>query len=473
MFAKHYFVTYYKIELLEKLNNILSPFGLAKRLAGLGIYEKRIALQYPLPAPYIIAAVVWAAVLFVLFSAAQKKRKPEYVGTPFMFRNVQRLTEILLSVLAGAWFAAFAAELTKTDSLLFGFVEALCGAAAAFFVQYLIELAVKKQGVSLLRRKGQFAAVSIAAACIGPAMMFGARFYDGYFPKEAEAVSVVIEGVGMSRDEYEMLDGQENTVTEKYLYRFRMTGEGKKMTLQWAKDLAVAVNGRDAEEQKSVTKATVCYETEGGSRHYRTYPVTEESLRKFSSVYETKEYKTLAYEGVSLEEVGQDKFSWKDGVFSQTMKIEAEEKEELLKRYKEDVFRFQMEQLTKACPCGILEISSPADGEETELIVYPFFEKTCDFLESRGIDPEKQIKDYPVESVEIKKTSAVLPNVSGGSYVHFYEEPEEVDQWKEKLIPKAFDVQQILYPTDHTQNAEAVVTDEETASYVRVKCILK
>ena len=28
-------------------------------------------------------------------------------------------------------------------------------------------------------------------------------------------------------------------------------------------------------------------------------------------------------------------------------------------------------------------------------------------------------------------------------------------------------------PTDHTQNAEAVVTDEETASYVRVKCILK
>lgn len=112
------------------------------------------------------------------------------------------------------------------------FTFRVCGSAVwgggSFFVQYLIELAVKKQGVSLLRRKGQFAAVSIAAACIGPAMMFGARFYDGYFPKEAEAVSVVIEGVGMSRDEYEMLDGQENTVTEKYLYRFRMTGEGKK-----------------------------------------------------------------------------------------------------------------------------------------------------------------------------------------------------------------------------------------------------
>lgn len=72
-------------------------------------------------------------------------------------------------------------------------------------------------------------------------------------------------------------------MTEKYLYRFRMTGEGKK-DASMGKDLAVAVNGRDAEEQKSVTKATVCYETEGGSRHYRTYPVTEESLRKFSSV---------------------------------------------------------------------------------------------------------------------------------------------------------------------------------------------
>ena len=391
-----------------------------------------------------------------------------------MFRKVRRLTEILLSLLAGAWFAAFAAELMKTKSLFSALVEGLCGAAAALFVQYLMELSVKRQGISLFRRKGQLAAVSIAAACIGPAMMFSARFYDGYFPKEAEAVSVVIEGVGMSHDEYGLLDGQENTVTEKYLYHYRMTGEGKKMALQWAKGLADTMSGQEnPEEQEAVTKATVCYETKSGSRHYRTYPVTEESLCKFSSVYETKEYKTLAYEGVSLEEVGEDKFSWKDGVFSQTMKIEAEEKEELLKRYKEDVFRFQMEQLTKACPCGILEISSPADGEETELIVYPFFEKTCDFLESRGIDPEKQIKDYPVESVEIKKTSAVLPDVSGGSYVHFYEEPEEVDQWKEKLIPKAFDVQQILYPTDHTQNAEAVVTDEETASYVRVKCILK
>ena len=71
-----------------------------------------------------------------------------------MFRNVQRLTEILLSVLAGAWFAAFAAELTKTDSLLFGFVEALCGAAAAFFVQYLIELADEEAGVSSSAEEG-------------------------------------------------------------------------------------------------------------------------------------------------------------------------------------------------------------------------------------------------------------------------------------------------------------------------------
>ena len=57
--------------------------------------------------------------------------------------------------------------------------------------------------------------------------------------------------------------------------------------------------------------------------------------------------------------------------------------------------------------------------------------------------------------------------------MHFYEEPEEVDQWKEKMIPKAFDLQHIVFPTEHTQNPQAVVTDEETASYVRVKCILK
>ena len=52
--------------------------------------------------------------------------------------------------------------------------------------------------------------------------------------------------------------------------------------------------------------------------------------------------------------------------FSRDYEIEAEEKEELLKRHKEDVFRFQMEQLTKACPCGNFRISSPADEEENE-----------------------------------------------------------------------------------------------------------
>ena len=83
--------------------------------------------------------------------------------------------------------------------------------------------------------------------------------------------------------------------------------------------------------------------------------------------------------------MGEDKFSWKDGVFSQTMKIEAEEKEELLKRYKEDVFRFQMEQLTKACPCGILEISSPANGEETSLSYIRFLKKHAISLKAGGL----------------------------------------------------------------------------------------
>ena len=474
VFAKNYFVTYYKRELFKKLINILSPFGVARQLTGIGVYEKRVALQYPLPVTSVIAAVVWAAALFVLFFFAQKKRKPECVGTFFMFRAVQRLTEILLSFLAGAWFAAFVAELMKTKGLFFGLAESLCGAAAALFVSCLIELSVKRQGIHMFRRKGQLAAVSIAAACIGPAMMSGARSYDGYFPKEAEAVSVVIEGVGMSHDEYGLLDGRENTVTEKYLYHYRMTGEGKAAALQWAKGLADTMGGRKKPEGKSeVTQATVCYETKSGSRHYRTYPVTEEKLRQFSLVYETKEYKTLAYEGVLLEKVGADKLSWNDGIFSQIMKIKAEEKEELLKRYKEDVFEFRMEQLTEALPCGILEVSSSLDGGETELIIYPFFERTCEFLENNGIDLKKQLKDYPVESVEIKETSAVPAGVSGGSYVHFYEEPEEVDQWKDRLFPKVFDVQQVLCPMDRSRNAEAVVCDEETASYVKVKCILK
>ena len=83
--------------------------------------------------------------------------------------------------------------------------------------------------------------------------------------------------------------------------------------------------------------------------------------------------------------MGQDKFSWKDGVFSQTMKIEAEEKEELLKRYKEDVFRFQMEQLTKACPCGILKSRLRQTEKKPSLSYIRFLKKHAISFESRGL----------------------------------------------------------------------------------------
>lgn len=490
-FAFGFFQTYYRIPIFEKLAEMLSPFSLAEALTGRDVYEKPLVLRYIPSGDLIAAALVWIVLLFLLTAFAQRKRKTECTGRVFAVLAAERIAETGISFLAGVWAAGFVLDLSgmmEGSRLTAGILAAVISAAAAAAVHCILETVLKSPGTGLgkkiFRRKWQL--VLSCAAAVAACMVFpvGASSYDTYFPEEAASVSISIDGLGMNYDIYTQVQGdREDYETDDQLVKYTLTGEGKSVALGWLRGIALEqgsveaapdsgmLSGADA-EGSPYTWAAVCYHLEDGSEHYRTYPISREETEAFAAVYETGEYKQIAYPAVNLSGVEEDRFTWDDGVTGTPLKMTAEDKERLVEAYQEDVAEFEMAVLTTALPAGNVEIRSSRSGNETDMVVYPFFERTCSILEEKGVDMAKTLKDYPVESVEVRESLFSAPAGSvGGVSRSFYEDPEEVAEWKGKLVPDELDVQPLLYPLDHSKEIKAVIREEETNSLIQVDCV--
>lgn len=500
-FASAYFQTYYRIPVYEKLSELLVPSALSESLFGRNVYEKADALRFTPSWDLCAAAFVWIAVLFLLIVAAQRRRKTERTGQIFVLPVAERAAEFLFSFLAGTGAAALligVTDLVQENRAACILLLAAVSLIVAGVVHCLVEGVVKRPGTRsmrtvFLRRKGQFAAVCITAVAAGAVFPFSASFYDSYFPDEASEVSVSIAGLGMSYDVYQQMQGDGvNYETDDQLEKYTMTGEGKNAALGWLEEIARGMGNQDAGNQDAgnqeaekrengnsgegnqvCTWATVRYRA-GGSEIYRSYPVTGDELESFAAVYETDEYKEKAYPGVNLADVAEDRFTWNDGVKAEDLKLTEDEKEGLIAAYREDVSDLEMAQLRTALPSGYVKVKGAMSGSTTELIVYPFFRRTCAVLEESGINTQKTFLDYQVESVEVRETLFSAPSgSSGGVSMSFYEEPEEVEEWKEKLVPSDLDVQPLLYPLDHSKEIRAVTKDPETNSLIQTNCVLK
>ncbi len=476
-FASDYFYTYYRIPLYEELRKMLSPFDLSEYLFGRDVYEKAHVLRYTPGMELIMAALGWIVILFLLILWAQRKRKTEGTGRLFALAGAERTAEILVSFLAGVWAAGFFADLTgmaKESRTAAGAASALLAVAVAFAAHCLLEGIIKGPGKKMFRRKWQMASVCAAAAVACAAFPAAASSYDTYFPAEASGVSVSIDGVGMSYDLYLQVQGDGlRYETDDQLEQYTLTGDGRRAALGWLQGIAGqgAQSGRS--EDNICTRVTACYYV-GERSVYRTYPVTWDELESFAAVYETQEYKEKAYPAVNLENASDDRFTWDDGVTGIPLKLTGDEKEGLLAAYREDISELTMEELSSELPCGNVKIKASAGGAVTEMIVYPFFKRTCDILEEAGVDTGKTFRDYPVESVEVRETLfSTSPGSVGGVSTSFYETPEEIEEWKQKLVPSELDVQPVLYPLDRSKEIKAVTEDPETNSLIRTNCVLR
>ena len=102
----------------------------------------------------------------------------------------------------------------------------------------------------------------------------------------------------------------------------------------------------------------------------------------FASVYETDEYRQIAYPAVMLKNVSDDRFTWENGVKGAALQITGDQKEALLDAYRKDVSELRMEQLEEELPCGYTRIKSSADGGTTDMFVYPFLNIRVNYSEN-------------------------------------------------------------------------------------------
>lgn len=476
--SENYFTSYYKNPLLERLYTVLSPERLTADLTGMSVFEKPFVLSFTPGLSSIAAAVLWIGIPFVLSAFAQKRRKTECTGWIFAFAPAERVVQILVSFLAGLWIFSFLSDFSKDPAAGMGSLIgcAAGGVCAALVIHCLLEYAVQGTGAKLLRRKWQLAVSAAAVLAAGLAFPAGASAYDSVFPENAESVGVSIDGIGMDYWTYKEVSGNRETYeTNAQLSEYRLKDEGRTAVLGWLQEIIRNdPDGNEGADGAPYTRAKVCYYMPDGSTRYRSYPLSREQVEMFAGVYETDEYRQIAYSAVTLEDVSGDRLAWEDGVKDTALQITGDQKEELLNAYREDVSGLRMEQLEEALPCGYVRVKSSKNGEITDMFVYPFFEHTCNLLGEYGIDTEKTLGDYEVESIQEMET---LPAAgtdglsSGGTHMNYYEQTDEIETFKKKLIPDELDIQPLLYPLDHSSDIDASVVDDETNSIIHVSCV--
>ena len=480
--SENYFTSYYKNPFLERLHTVLSPERLTADLTGMQVFEKPFVLSFTPELSSITAAVLWIGIPFVLYACAERRRKTERTGRIFTFAPAERVVQILVSFLAGLWIFSFLSDFPKDPA---AGISSLAGCAAAgvitaFAVHSLLEYAVQGAGAKIFRRKRQIAVSAAAVLAAGLVFPAGASAYDSVFPENAESVGISIDGIGMDYWTYEeAARSRESYETNAQLRKYRLSGDGRTAALGWLQEIiSNDTGGNEGADSAPYTRAKVCYYMPDGSTHYRSYPLSREQVEMFAGVYETDEYRQIAYPAVTLEDVSGDRFTWKDGVTDTALQISGEQKEELINAYREDVSGLRMKQLEEALPSGYVRIKSSSDGGVTDMFVYPFFENTCKLLGEYGAAPEKTLDDYEVDSIQEMETLAsdvTGDNTgglsSGGTHMNYYEETDEVAAFKKKLVPDELDIQPLLFPLDHSSDIDASVVDEETNSIIHVSCV--
>lgn len=467
-YAKYFFQAYYRIPVLETFKEMLTPGLLSLKLTGASLYDKREVLEYVPEKGTVFSAVSWILLFAVLMVYMEKKRKVENVGKVFAFPAGERAAVFFISVV---------------PALLFGNIFMGSGIVLVFLFHIVAEFLIQGQGRKAFKRKRQMLAEGAFVLLVTAGFAAGAKAFDGFLPErdELSALGICVNGIDMPQTEYMKNSfGEESYETERKLEQYTFKEDGLTEGLSWIGSLNRKMETEGGGD-KAYTFATVCYQMRDGKKRYRVYPADEEDIKAFAVVFETEEYKEKAYPALLWENVGDNRFSFKDGVRNnQVLKLTKEEKETFLKLYKKEVMEFRMEELREAAPAGIVEMRSEKWGETEELLIYPFFKETYAFLQEHG-EIKRDLFDYPVRSLKVMESYAYKKGeeqvtdgyVTGSMRVEHYETEEELRKWRGRLIWAELDVQPLLYPLNYRGGIEAEAEEPESGAMVKVECCEK
>lgn len=474
VYGKRLFDTFYRVPLWERLQELLIPYKLSGKLAGDGIYEMRKVWEYVPGKGICLAAVFWILLLLGGIFLMQKKRKTEAAGRMFAFYQVERAVVFFVSVLAALSAGSVVLSVSKMSvqggesgmwkpALALGISALVAGALVHFLQQRLF----RTQGVRNKKRFLQLAAEEAAACIVIGSFLLAAPQFDAFLPekKQVEAVGICVSGLDMGWQEYKTLArGEDNYTAEEKMKQYRFEADGLEAGIEWIYKLR---ERNERETAEDYTFVTVCYFMKNGQEIYRAYPVDRESFHAFSAVYESTEYKERAYPAVLKEEASEERFTWSDGALEQILRLSDEEKEALLTDYKKDIGELKMADLEGIYPCGMLMMESQVKGKIAKAYIYPSFVNTCRSLKMAGIEPDRDILDYPAESVIERE--ALEGIYKPGSALRCTS-PEEIEALRGRFVSQEFDVQTLLCPFEYSKEAEVMIEDPESGAVKKIDC---
>lgn len=472
--------SFYRIPVMEEAGILLVPGKLAGVLSGFQLFEKKEVFVYVPQGRYIFTAAVWVILCLILAACAQSRRRPEATGKIFASTIAERVTEVMLALLAGlsvgsVVMSGFGAA--RKGMIVTGGVLCVGGVCGAFFIHVLCERLVQTPQKRLIRRRIQMVFEG-AGVCIIVLLFVGSRSaFDHYMPENSklEKLSMYVKGLDMEESQFVQDGSNEQYLIEERLRQYAMSDDGMRLGMEWLRTQEASWDQEDTckldgEGSGSITVVTVCYQLKDGTNRYRAYPVDEKALQKFSDIYETEEYKKIVYPLTTVESLEQERITWTDEVTETVVRLSEDEKEDLLEAYKADVADMRMEELRTALPAGYIEVESQVSGIYTEAAVYPFFERTCTFLEEHEVNVGRRLADYPVMSLKVKENTEMVTGVTGSVRMSFYDKEEEIGQWLDGLVPENLAIQPLMNPVDTLVQVEAEVLDESTNSIVIVNC---
>ncbi len=361
-----------------------------------------------------ILKIVLVTVLLLLFSLfLYKKRPSEAAGKAMSFSVSKPVIKFLLVIPAalggGIVFRQIASN-GSTGWFIFGLVF-------AFIISYgIIEIIYNFDIRSAFNHKKHMLVSGVVVAVIVCIFQFDMLKYDLYIPdkNKIESMSVYISGLD-SRQNYMYQDLQENG----YRYMGADTYHLKYMELSDLES-AYALAGLGIEEIKEIENMEekgeiqaekyytykVKYTFKNGRTAYRSYNLTlEKSYDRFRDIFASEEFKKGHYPIYKWDAGNITSVSCNNMLEYKEFGLDAEEKQELLDIYREELLKLTLDEVIAGRPSATITFLLK-EKNTASYYVYPQFNNTVTFLKEHGFDPSVQAGIQDIKSISINNYQA-------------------------------------------------------------------
>lgn len=435
-YSKVFFSTFYKVNMMEQLSRYLSPIGLYSDLLGVNGYadigEWTMGGRILYLNVMLLATIIFGIVAYILF----EKRPVEAIGKVLIFKKIEALTRYLacvpLALLGGYAFMLCSKNQKSLLALSIGIV--LVALASDYILQSVYEMSFRHVRKSIICN----VLVICTSTFVALSFYYDWWNFDLYVPEEQEVKSVAISIKGIDDPTYE--ETTEDANAELRMEKMVLSGDAKKESIEWLKTIA-----ENQSQENVISHVSVAYRLKNEKVIYRRYTISENNnqMEGFENVYNTSDYKKSTNSLAEYNTVGKYEFIWSNGIEEYRLNLTDDEKEMLLKCYKDDLEKLTFKDVIEQSPISGLMLVLPTRAEGDVGYIYASYTKTIAYLENLSIPVRKHISEYNIQELQIiyKKSDKL-------SKTEIIDNQEEIKAISKKLVWKECAINQTLRPIE-------------------------